>query len=90
MGTSVSCTFSWALFLLFVLSYSDVFVFSFSYWTVFYYSPLEASLFSNEKEKGGESGQEGRWGGTGRSTGTENHHQDILYEKSIFNKIKYR
>lgn len=54
---SVSCTFSWDLFLLFVLYYSDGFIFSFSYWTVFYYSPIEASLFSNEKEKGGESGQ---------------------------------
>lgn len=45
-------TFPLALFLLFVLSYSDLFVFGLSYFTFFSYYSLDACLFSKERQKG--------------------------------------
>lgn len=57
MGTCVSafmcvaCAFSLALFLLFVLYYSNWFVLFFFYCT-FYHYPLDAFLFSNKTERG--------------------------------------
>lgn len=38
---------------LFVLSNSDVMVFVLSYYILFYYYPLQAFLFSTERQKGG-------------------------------------
>lgn len=55
--------FSWLLFLLFVLSNSNVLAFVLSYYVILFSNyPLEAGLFSNERQEGGESGWERRWG----------------------------
>lgn len=48
----VFCDLSWALSLLIVLSYSNVFIFVLSYYIIFYYYPLNVCLFSNERWKG--------------------------------------
>lgn len=49
MNVSVSCAFSWAIFLLFILLNSDVPVFVLSYLTFIDYYHLEAHLFSKKK-----------------------------------------
>ena len=69
---------------LFVLTNSKLLLLT--YLIIFYFIvlPLEACLFSNERQKGSGSGWEMRWGGTGRSRGKENHNQDILWEKHIY------
>lgn len=61
-----------------------------SYYILFYNYPLEACLFSKERQKESGSQWEGKWEETGRSTGRENCNQDLLSEgkKSIFNKKK--
>ena len=46
VSISVSCTFPWALFFLFVLPYSNVLVF-----LLLHYYPLEACLPLNERHK---------------------------------------
>jgi len=48
MSVSASHAFSWALFLLCVLSSSDVLAFVLSYYIIFYYYPLEACVSSTE------------------------------------------
>jgi hypothetical protein len=53
------------LFFLF-LGYSDVLVFVLSY-LIFYYYPLEACLFSSERQRRGGPRWEGRWRETGRN-----------------------
>lgn len=58
-------------YLLFVLSNSSVIALFFS--LIIHCSPLEASLFSNERQKGDGSRWERMWRGTGRSRGRENH-----------------
>jgi hypothetical protein len=84
---SLSCVFSWVLFLLLV--------FVLSYYVLFYYYPLDACSFSNERQKGVVCRWEGRWGETRESRRRGNCNQDILYkEKNLFsiikNKIKTR
>lgn len=64
------------------LSNSDVLVF-----VLFYLFPLEACLFSIERQEGGASGWEGKKGGNGRSKGRRNSNKDVIYKiKSFFNK----
>lgn len=66
-----------------VLFYSNVFVFVLSYLILFYHRPLEACLFSSERQKGGTSSSEGLWGGIMRRK-KGNQNQDTLYEKIYF------
>lgn len=75
----VSCAFSLALFFLFPLSYSNWFQF-----VLFDYYSLDVYLFSNKRQKCGV--WKGRWRGTERSYWRGNNNQNILYEKSVFNK----
>jgi hypothetical protein len=65
VSITVSCALSWALFLLFVLSYPSVLVFVILfYFILFYFNyPLETCLFSHKRQKGSES----RWEGGGRN-----------------------
>jgi hypothetical protein len=56
----------------------DVLVFVLLYFVLFYYYPIQAHLFSNERQKGSGSGWERRWGGPARSKGRETCNQDIL------------
>lgn len=80
----MSLSVSVPLFLLFVLSYSYLFVLGFHY-ILFYYYPLAACFLTRQKEGG--SGWEGKCGGSRRSKGNQN--QSILYEKvSFLTKIK--
>lgn len=67
-----SCAFL-CIFLLFVLSYSGLFL--------FYY--LAACLYSNEKDK-----ERVQWGRSRRSWGRGNCNQNLLYEKNIFFNLK--
>ena len=53
---------------------------------VFYYYPLEASSFYDEKQDGGRSRCEGRWGGTGKGRTRQNQIQDIPCKKRIYLK----
>lgn len=46
-------------FFFFFLSYSDMLVFVLAYYIIFIYYPLEACLFSNERQKGNGYRQEG-------------------------------
>lgn len=80
----VSLAFALALFLLFVLSYPDLFLFCFI--LLLFLGCLV--LFSIERQKGHGSRWEGRWGGTGRSWQTRNHTQNILYKINNLFSIK--
>jgi hypothetical protein len=73
-------------FCLFVLLDSDLFLF---YLIIFYYYPLEACLFSKERQKGSGPQWEGRRGEgkTERNREGGDHNQNTVYENSIFNKI---
>ena len=64
-----------------VLSNSNVLVWVLSYHILFYYHPIEAHSFSNERQKGG-------WEGGEELGGKEEREAIIrIYEKkSIFNK----
>ena len=98
LSRSVSCAFSWALFLLFaclvqlqcVVFLFYLIIFYLLYCIVFYYYPLEACLVSSERPKGRGSRWEGRWRGAGRSRGRGDSNQDTEGEGggAIFNKRK--
>lgn len=65
-------------------------VLALSYYVLFCYVwllCLKSSFFSNEKQKGSESGGKGKWRETGRSRGRGNCSQNILY-KNPFSKEK--
>lgn len=67
----LSCASLGALFLLLILSYSDILIFVFTYYIlVLLFSP-KACVFSNEKQEGGGSRWMGRWGGTWSMRGRE-------------------
>lgn len=98
LSKSVSCAFSWALFLLFaclvqlqcVVFLFYLIIFYLLCLIVFYYYPLEACLVSSERPKGRGSRWEGRWRGAGRSRGRGDSNQDTEGEGggAIFNKRK--
>lgn len=82
----VSCAFSWASPLLFVLSYSDMLVLSYDH-IVYYYNLLKACLLSNVRQKGGRFSWERRWGGTGRREGRETEYSlYCISNEYMFNK----
>lgn len=80
---SVSSTFPWYLFLLFVLFYSNLFVFILSYYIVFYYHPLYAICFLRRDRKRVNLSRTGM-GETRRNRGRGDCNQNIMYEKQLF------
>ena len=67
---------------LFVLTNSKLLLLT--YLIIFYFIvlPLEASLFSNERQEGSGSSWKGRWEGCHRGTQRGNYNQDILYMRN--------
>lgn len=57
------------------VSNSNVLVFVLSYFTII--------IVSNERQKKGEPGWDGRWGGSWRSRRRRNHDQNIIYKKKV-------
>lgn len=83
VSESISCAFFGSLFLLFLLAYSNVFVFILSCLIIIPYKPI---YFPVRNRSGWERG----WGRTGRNRRRRNHNQDTLYGKMFSIKENFK